>query len=381
MKRFRLDILLTKNSSGSHHSININILQKIAWLSLLLFSLSSLNLKCKDEPTIQVIDDTKPGRRDYEWTVDTLELYNGDLFTPTRIWGSAANDVWITGSGDVSWNLLWHFDGVSWKKDSAQRNIAPAALWGFTSNDIWLGTVSNNFWHYNGTRWYEFSEHVLPGFKYNMIQGIWGRTPNDVYGVGAAMNDTTLKGIIMKFNGVQWTYMQIPNMLVGFTDIRQQSRSGLFFLEGNIVLSGIGTVCKLYTFDGRSLTEIYSSSDYPASVNEMNGEVYCVYGRRIYKYDDNQLQLWLDLSGTTFAGKIYGRSEKDFFSFASDRVRSYIQCAVGHYNGADFQNLFTLSTNFRVSCGFVFEKDVFFPCFSVTSNTSVVVHGKLKESN
>jgi len=340
---------------------------------LLLFAL----IDCRKNP-VASLDDIKQGRRDYEWFIDTLALYNGDRFTPMRIWGSAPNDVWLTGSGDVSWNLLWHYDGVSWKKDSAQRQIAPAALWGFASNNIWLGTVSNTFWHYDGNKWYKYSEHVLPGFTYNMILSIWGRTPNEIYGVGASMNDTMVRGIIMKFNGIQWNYMNISPTPGGFTDIRQQFGSGLFFLDGNVVLSGIGTVYKLYTFDGKSLTEIYSSPEYPASVNEINGKIYCVYAKKIYKYRNNQLQLWLDLASTTFAGKVYGRSEKDFFGFATDRVGSYIQCAIGHYNGTDFQNLFELNTDFRVSCGFIFEKDVFFPCFSVTSNTVVVVHGKLK---
>lgn len=344
----------------------------------LLFALAVFimftGVDCKKDIVDPPPDDIKPGRRDYVWTVDTLPVPAGDLFTPTRIWGSSPTDVWIIGFGSPSWNLLWHYDGISWKKDSLQRQISPSALWGSANNNIWLGNYSHNsFWRYDGIQWYKFSEHVSPtGFDRVSISGIWGTSANNIWAVGFAdqfNGGTQYKGILMHFNGSQWQFLQMPDTRIGLVDIRQQNSNGMFFLQGTEYDESLGAISKLFTFDGVNLKEIFSSTQYNATVNEIKGRVYFVYNQKIFHFQNNSLTVWKDLTNTTFLGKIWGRSEKDFFSFATD--------GIGHFNGTDFVTVFPVSIDLRVSSGYVSEDEVFFPCFSVTQNLSIVLHGKL----
>jgi hypothetical protein len=50
---------------------------------------------CNDNP---LIDDDKPGRRDYTWAVDTMRVPEGRSY-PSWMWGADANNVWAIGSG------------------------------------------------------------------------------------------------------------------------------------------------------------------------------------------------------------------------------------------------------------------------------------------
>jgi hypothetical protein len=177
-------------------------LTKLILLIMLVCALF-LNLKCKDDSscsTCPPIDNT-PGRRDYVWTIDTLRIPQGEIFYPSRIWGSASNDVWISGSGSSTY-LLWHFNGESWKRDSTPKYFTPWGLWGTASNNIWLGNDNNTFWRYNGTQWYKYCDIIPPtGFDRVTITGIWGNQPKDMMGVGSVNGGGGYKGVIMRFNG------------------------------------------------------------------------------------------------------------------------------------------------------------------------------------
>ena len=140
----------------------------------------AINMSCHDLGTAP--EELKPGRRDYIWTVDTLKSPDG-YFYPSRIWGSASNDVWLACTGSPSTNLLWHFDGTRWSRDSTPRLINPSALWGFSGSDVWLGNSGNVFWRYNGLEWYKFSDVTPPsGFDRTTIEGIWGTIPERCMG-------------------------------------------------------------------------------------------------------------------------------------------------------------------------------------------------------
>jgi hypothetical protein len=89
---------------------------------------------------------------------------------------------------------------------------------------------------------------VPVGFKWNWIESLWGRTQNDLWGVGSATNDTSYIGVIMHFNGTSWKYIFSTQFKIMFSDIRQQVNSGKYFLEGVVSQSG-GDIYKLFSFD------------------------------------------------------------------------------------------------------------------------------------
>lgn len=114
--------------------------------------------------------------------------------------------------------------------------------------------------------------------------------------------------------------------------------------------------------DGANLKEIYSGQE-RTSVNEMAGRIYLCIGKKIYKYQNNQLTVWKDFSGTKHLGLIWGRSEKDFFTVGVDGLI--------HYNGTDLITIYP--TDMFINAAFIFDSDVFILC-----NNRVIVHGKLQ---
>ncbi|MEO8233329.1 MAG: hypothetical protein ABI638_13680, partial [Ignavibacteriota bacterium] len=190
----------------------------------LLFSLINffLNLTLNSCNTTEP-DELKPGSRNYDWTLDTLKLNNGDFLTLTRMWANTSNDVWTIGFGDVSRNLIWHFDGSKWATDSIPRGMSPTGIFGFGNNNVWLGTAEGAFWHFNGSTWSEFSQHSFTGYDRIVIENIWGNSPSNIYAVGFAENYSTsdYKAILMKYSGTNWDFVQIPDMQLSFTNIRQ----------------------------------------------------------------------------------------------------------------------------------------------------------------
>lgn len=66
---------------------------KVIISTIFLVSIIILNTCDTTEPPK---DEIEPGRRDYVWEVDTLEIPFTYLH---RIWGSSPNDVWAIGPG------------------------------------------------------------------------------------------------------------------------------------------------------------------------------------------------------------------------------------------------------------------------------------------
>ena len=63
-----------------------------------------------------------------------------------------------------------------------------------------------------------------------------------------------------------------------------------------------------------------------------------------------------------------------FFSYTTT---DYLTWGVGHYNGTDFKTIYTLPLDMRMSGVMLFEKDIFVPCYSSSSNGVIVLHGQL----
>jgi len=338
-------------------------------VSILVSTLIILLLQhCPTQPDDP--DPAEPGRRDYVWTVDTLTVPYNDTFHPRRMWGSAADDVWLVGRGSTT-RLLWHFDGTEWQTDSVYRAISPSALWGFASDDIWLGNWGNVFWHYDGYSWSKYGKVTPPeGYDITSIEGLWGSNPSSVWGVGFATNLTSAsaKGIIMHFDGSQWDYKSIPSLPVAFIRIRKQRSSQQLFVQGQRTAHVPRDTFKVYTYDGnKSLDEIYSE---PSSmvIWDINGSLCFVSEQKIYTYKKNKFVLWKDFSNENYVGWMVGRSAKDFFGVGAhgDIVR---------YNGTDLATLY--SNTISVWNLFVIENSVFYVCKDIETGINKVIHGEL----
>ena len=314
------------------------------------------------------IDNTEPGRRDYVWTVDTLKVPEGRSI-PYWMWGSSANNVWAVGLSYLNAYCIWHYNGQSWNNYNPDKYIDPGGICGFNSNDIWIGSTDGALWHYNGAEWSKFTVINIPNYHSFFVQGISGSSPNNIYAVGFAdsIDGSTYKAIIVHYNGTKWVQVNIPTVKNSFTEIQYAKNTNEFLIKGNVFENSIEFI---YKFNGIDLIELVnnSSNSEDISLNTIGSEVYLAWQGKIYRYENSKLNLFKDFSEIQYAGKVWGRTEKDFFTINWD--------GIGHYNGTDLITIYKKwNDDWFPGGGIVFEKDVFL-IWDDSYNT-FIVHGKL----
>jgi hypothetical protein len=340
--------------------------------NLLLFVASILLLinSCSDNP---LTDDDKPGRRDYNWTVDTLIIPEGRSY-PSLMWGACADNIWAIGSAYANAYQIWHYDGYYWQNYIPAEYIDPRGIYGSNENNIWTSSLGTNiipaaFWHYNGSEWSKFCDIIIDGYFHITIESIAGSAANNIYAVGFAdsIDSQSYKGIILHFNGIEWKEVNIPIIKNSFDQIFYDETSGIFLISGWIFDKPDEYI---YLLDGNNLIKIFSTQG-GLALNSIDNTIYpSTLDGKLYKFMKGNIVLFKDFSTTNFAGSVRGRSEKDFFTINWD--------GIGHYNGTDLITIYKKwNDNWFPDGGIVFEKEVFF-IWDDSYNT-FIVHGKLKD--
>ena len=318
------------------------------------------NADCKHNPTGP--GDATPGRRDYTWTVDTLTVPNNDLFYLFSLWGSSPTDIWAVGSGSSSLVTLWHYDGTGWSRNTSSLSSNLMSVYGFAQNDVWATSSPGGIYHYNGQQWSLAYANSISG-THPGFDNIWGDAANNIYAVGAI--DTIsggYKGEIAHYDGSAWSLVSIADYRVSFNGIKRGVKeSEKYYLMGTR-FETIGDTSKLFELDGNDLKGIYTGQDV-ATVNEVSGKTYFCIKKKIFKYQDNQFTIWKDFSSTAHVGRMWGRSEIDFFTVGSNGLT--------HYNGTDLVTLYP--TDLFINDVFVLANDIYILC-----NNRIIVHGTLK---
>ncbi len=303
----------------------------------------------------------KPGRRDYTWSVDTLQVFNTYL---TNMWGSSPTDVWAVGHGGMLKDDLWHYDGNKWKTD----NIPKFSAWcihGFSKDNVWIAGVDGKIWHYDGNTWSEsLAYHRELNYKYASIKfmDIWGDGPNNIYAVGLIDSvanfskfPPTRFGIIMHYNGKKWSRVNFGNNRRGiFKKIRKGYKTSNKYYIFNIIQTiGEQDSVKYFEFDGSKLKEIYyGGHHWQSDITNLNNEVIFTMGDGIYTYNNNSFHLITENPYWQNYQSVLGRSKKDIIWMMSDGLT--------HYNGTDFEYILNFKGNEHLRAGFVFDKTVFF---------------------
>jgi hypothetical protein len=337
---------------------------------IIVAAVALITNSCKDNGTGP--ENLEPGRRDYVWTIDTLNPGQESLYM-LRIWGSSPTDVWAVGASSWTATSLWHYNGTQWRCDSIPRAVNPSALYGTSSSEVWLGNRNSTIWKYNGIQWKLYGEYKADDFDDITIQDFYGVSSNDVYGIGLKYNYTsdTTRGVIMHYNGYAWGFVNIPNMWVNFETVVVDNKTGILLLSGTMY-DPKGFVAKIYSWDGKELKELLAGSG-NTFITKLGSESFATYNSKIYKYSDKKLTLWKDNTGSEINGNIIcGRSSSDFFIESSG--------GVVHYNGTDFYEIYKNEAghNAEIMRGMVFEKDVFFIAVDFTAGKNLIVHGKLE---
>jgi len=339
----------------------------IQYLALLLILFLSLNLNISCEKGTEP-EQLKPGRRDYVWTEDTLDVANYDYMTFRDIVGNSPDDIWLGTLDATSSAEFWHYDGKEWKS-MPFPGFAATALLLMDDNSLWAGSKQSYIYKMENGDWSKSYKIELEGYDKIAIYGMSGETNNNIYAVGWATKYSPFdyKAIILHFDGIEWKFVDIPDTRVGLHRIMFQENINKYFIQG--MNDDLGFLDKAYIFDGKNLDEIMSTYK-ECNISKINGKVYVDSDRKIYKYKGGKLELWKDFTGTDFLGWIIGRTESDFFSSSG-----YV--GLLHYNGSDMKTIY--ETHLFLISKIVFEKEIFVAAEDDENHKYIILHGKLKD--
>jgi hypothetical protein len=138
------------------------------------------------------------------------------------VWGSSASDVYAVGSafdGELSFSLMFHFDGTAWQRVTIPGDVLPSLsdVWGSSASDVYaVGTdqlvspLTGTILHYDGGTWTpELQEPNLT------INSVWGSSATDVYVAGFTVTEADdqfiVAGAIRHFDGRSWSPVTIPD--------------------------------------------------------------------------------------------------------------------------------------------------------------------------
>ena len=140
---------------------------------IVLFFVSTALLLLNNCDSTEPVDELKPGRRDYVWSVDTLDTQANRI---QSIWGSSPDDVWACGPGGLTaYDGLWHFDGNVWQPYQQALPTSPECIYGIDQNNIWIGGSDGKIFRFNGTLWNQVNSILRADTSGNWINDIWGK--------------------------------------------------------------------------------------------------------------------------------------------------------------------------------------------------------------
>jgi len=347
----------------------MKILINIAISSLILLTAFSCS---KDN--IVTPPELQPGRRDYTWTVDTIDA-PGDTYY--RMWASSPTDVWATSPGSPSKSIL-HYNGFQWSAYGVIGMNTPHSIYGFAYKNVYIVAFGGEVWKFNGgVNWTIFAQLSIDGHTDIAFNDIWGESSTDFYVFGGYpdTNGYYNNSFIAHYYNNNWIILDTKgsNGIVGklFKNSSDNKIYTLTLKAGNGLFPD-STI--LYEYDQANFKKIYSSiwtGGQQADISLINNEVYFILGNQIAKRVNGQFQTFLQVNNPNFYQSIWGRNSKDIFFLMTD--------GLVHYNGSDMEYLFHFNkSRTQIFGAALFEKDVFFLVIEGSENLNLIYHGKIQ---
>ncbi len=350
----------------------MNQLKKYSSLLFLLTVLLTtifINLSCEDNPVTP--NEPPPGRRDYTWEVDTLDILFNNL---DKLWGSSANDVWTIGSGGSVIDFVWHYDGSTWSSYGKTVWVVPYGINGFNQNDVWIGGQAGIISHFDGNKWQKVYQVSNPGyFDYYGITDFAGNSSNDIYAVGFGDSSGTRHSLVYHFDGNNWTQINSSGINDYFSRIRKEETKDRYYISGFIDDNfGLDSVA-VYIFENNTfkLIDKEGRSTANITIQKIGNYVYMTKEQEIYRLNGTDRTLIYKVNDSNFGLQSYGRNEKDIFLRMFD--------GVAHYNGTNHEYLFRFEGNKSIRDIAVFKSDIFVLINDDDNNINLIYHGKLQE--
>lgn len=333
---------------------------------------------CKTTSTTEPTEEQIPGRRDYTWTVDTLETLYSHLYSA---WGLSPDDIWAVGHGMGIENFLWHYDGIKWTRGDLKPCgwIFPNSIHGFSKNNIWIAGDEGKILHYDGNTWKPFFTYFPPEYRMSYFHSVWGDSPDNVYAVGTydslENNLDNFYGLILHYNGKEWQRVNIIKNNCQYIRISKDNKEGnRYYIFGDNMNYRTGSdTGKILEFsDGKikELQSVLSSVNTNLSMKLINDKIYFVINSNLCRYINNQFQVIKKIEGSSNKYLKGGRNENDLFFSTSE--------GLAHYNGTDFQLIYKKPGSSVINETLIFENEIFI--FAVEMQVrSYIIKGILKK--
>lgn len=268
----------------------------------------------------------EPGRRDYIWAIDTINVYGG---INSGVYASDPNNIWVAFDASDNQKLL-HYNGIRWETVNIKGNYQPNRITGNAANDIWILPTYGDTYRFDGNGWY--SVRINNNTKYERIifsQVAWDDN-GEVYaaGYGCRKDYSDQKGVIARFRNNEWEIIKQPEIDGAFVQIAYDSRSGKYYL-----LCWPEGMEKIYCYDGKT-TECFDEG-YGLSVHQIGKKTFLQKEGFIYHLKNNKPEKFFDEKIRERGTPVFGNSDKDMF-FIKDQTFS-------HYNGKSIKGLFEIS--------------------------------------
>lgn len=332
-----------------------------------------INLSCKKSPTES--EDKDHSRRDYVWTVDTINGDNGYLAL-THIWGDSPDNIWICGGNGSNGYRVWNYNGTKWR-GLGTTNLYPDAIFGFGKKNVWASS-GNQIWHFDGTKWKVNYDAVIDSFKFINLQKFYGSDENNIWLVGMAINqDNDEHGIIYHYDGTNWTlkYFTKENN-IHFYDIYPTDNQDTFLIWGlsrgyNPYIDS-STIFIYNRNEVKKFYESYYGGLESCWIKTIGDQIYITKENKIFRYNNNELIYFLSGEILENGLLIGGRNEGDVFVWEPD--------GLAHFNGIDTKYIFKQTTSIQIRSGImVFDKEIFFFAMDRANSNYYFVKGELKD--
>lgn len=322
----------------------------------------------------------KPGKRDFVWTVDTVNYPGSTQTTMDDIWGSSAQNLYITGHNERGYGKMFRYDGHSWQPVALvtaeggfiRGPIDLSALDGRSASDIFAvgehvrlnPNPPPNFLdssiiiHFDGATWHE---EQLPS-RGRSLSAI-AMNGSDVWAGG-------MKGTAFHYDGNSWLRAD-GDSVYGFRDLHLDDSAPLALAA--TFVQGSWTVRYLlhWTSNVWAVVDSFTEGVTPATfghldIEEIGGKLYSV-GRGVFVTDGDR---WSQIYGGTSANltAIHGTRKEHMFAVGSNGT-------VVHFNGQDWQRI-TIPGGFTFTLSGVWctEDEVF--VLGNDGSKTFVYHGK-----
>ncbi len=115
------------------------------------------------------------------------------------VWASSLDNVWVVGGreGAGMGPTVFHYDGTAWTKlDTGQVNIDLWQVFGFAGGDVFFGGSNGTMLRYRNGAF-----EKLPTPSTDIVFGLWGSSPDDVWAVGG---QTAGHAFIWRYQGTSF---------------------------------------------------------------------------------------------------------------------------------------------------------------------------------